>query len=141
MIEGNFLKSTAIRLAIIYISLFVIADLGANVAAYQMVVRFLDDRLNANVMERFREIQSAYDARGLGGAIQMIDSHGPVIRGQETVYTLWGPGRPLIAGNAKLSNVPAGFDLNPRTRRKAPPITSFSGERRKQLVVGISYMI
>ena len=142
MIEGNFLKSTAIRLAIIYISLFVIADLGANVAAYQMVVRFLDDRLNANDMERFREIQSAYDARGLGGAIQMIDSHGPVIRGQETVYTLWGPGRPLIAGNAKLSNVPAGFStLNPEDQKEgASHYKLFRGNLgENELVVGISY--
>ncbi len=62
---GSFFKSTAVRLAVIYSSLFIIFYLGANVVAYQMVLGYLDDRLDAAVMERYREIESIYRLRGL----------------------------------------------------------------------------
>lgn len=142
MLAGSVFKSTAVRLAIIYIALFVIAYLVANIAAYQMVVRFLDDRLNANVMERYREISSAYEARGLGGAVQMIESHGPAIRGQETMYTLRGPADELVAGNAELADVPAGFSmLRPEDQHASTShYKLFRGPLgQHDLTVGISY--
>jgi signal transduction histidine kinase len=113
MLAGNIFKSTAVRLAAIYIGLFAAAYLIANIIAYQMVMGFLDDRLNANVMERYREISSAYEAKGIAGAIEMIESHGPAIRGEETVYTLRDPSGSSIAGNAELANVPQGFSVQP----------------------------
>ncbi|MDX3925144.1 MAG: ATP-binding protein [Shinella sp.] len=142
MLAGNVFKSTAVRLAIIYIALFAIAYLVANIAAYQMAVRFLDDRLNANVMERYREIASAYEARGLGGAAQMIESHGPAIRGQETMYTLRGPAGELVAGNAELADVPAGFSLlRPEDQHASTShYKLFRGPLgENDLTVGISY--
>lgn len=142
MLGGSFLKSTAVRLAVIYIVLFVTASLGANIAAYQMVVRFLDDRLNANVMERYREIAAAFDIRGLQGAVQMIDSHGPAIRRQETMYTLRDPAGELIAGNARFSEVPSGFSfLKPDDQHdSAFHYKLFNGPLGPNtLVVGISY--
>lgn len=108
---ASFLKSTAVRLAIIYIVLFVTASLGANITAYQMVVRFLDERLNANVQERYREIASAFEARGLQGAVDMIDNHGLAIRGQETIYALRNPAGQLLAGSNRFSNVPSGYSI------------------------------
>ncbi|MQU73582.1 signal transduction histidine kinase [Sinorhizobium medicae] len=110
---GSFFKSTAVRLAIIYSSLFVLAYLGANVIAYQMVLGYLDDRLVAAVMERYREIESAFSTRGVSGAIDMINSHGPAIRGQETIYTLQNGRGKVVAGNAALTNVPNGFSYLP----------------------------
>lgn len=142
MPAGNLFKSTAVRLAILYIALFVTAYLLANVAAYQMVVRFLDDRLNANVMERYREITSAYTARGLAGAVQMIESHGPAIRGQETMYTLRGAAGEPIAGNTELSDVPNGFStLRPEDQHESTsPYKLFRGTVGDyDLIVGISY--
>lgn len=142
MLGNSFFKNTAVRLAIIYIALFFVASLGANVAAYQMVVSFLDERLNLNVMERFREIESAFDARGLQGAVQMIDSHGPAIRRQETMYTLRGTAGELIAGNARFSNVPVGFSiLQPDDQHDgASYYKLFNGSLGpNELVVGISY--
>ncbi len=142
MLAGSFLKSTAVRLAIIYISLFVSAYLIANIVAYQMVVKFLDDRLNSNVMERYREIASAYEARGLNGAVQMIESHGPAVRGEETVYTLRGATDDLVAGNAKFSDVPIGLS-NFRSNSQyesVPHYKLFRGPLGEyDLVVGISY--
>ena len=108
---ASFLKSTAVRLAIIYIVLFVTASLGANITAYQMVVRFLDERLNANGQERYREIASAFDARGLQGAVDMIDNHGLAIRGQETIYALRNPAGQLLAGSNRFSNVLSGYSI------------------------------
>lgn len=142
MLAGSVFKSTAVRLAIIYIALFVIAYLLANIAAYQMVVRFLDDRLNANVMERYREIASAYEGRGLLGAVQMIESHGPATTGQETIYTLRGPAAELVAGNAELANVPAGLSmLRPEDQHASTShYKLFRGPLGEHdLTVGISY--
>lgn len=141
MIAHSILKTTAFRLAIIYIALFVIVYLGANVAAYQMVVRFLDGRLNASVTERYREIYSAFENRGLGGAVQMIESHGPAVRGQETIYTLRGPSNELIAGNAELSEVPIGFStLQPADQHESSShYKLFRGQMGKfDLIVGIN---
>jgi signal transduction histidine kinase len=111
MLGGSFFKSTAVRLAIIYSSLFVFAYLGANVVAYQMVLGYLDDRLEAAVMERYREIETAFLTRGVSGAVDMVNSHGPAIRGQETIYTLQDPTGRVLAGNAALAAVPAGFSV------------------------------
>lgn len=141
--RGNsVLKSTPVRLAIIYVPLFVLCYLGANVVAYQMVVNFLDGRLNANVMERYREIATAYDARGLTGAVEMINSHGPAIRGQETIYMLWEPGGELLAGNAETADTPAGFStLRPWDQHEnSSNYKFFRGKLgENDLVVGISY--
>jgi signal transduction histidine kinase len=141
--RGNsVLKSTPVRLAIIYISLFVVCYLAANVVAYQMVVKFLDDRLNANVMERYREIATAYDARGLVGAVEMINSHGPAIRSQETIYTLRKPGGDLIAGNAEIADVPKGFSTLPpwNQHENTSNYKLYRGNLdENDLVVGISY--
>lgn len=142
MPAGSLFKSTAVRLAILYIALFVIAYLLANIAAYQMVVRFLDERLNASVMERYREITTAYEARGLGGAVQMIESHGPAIRGQETIYTLRRAVGEPIAGNSDLSDVPEGFStLRPEDQNGSAPLYKlFKGSLGdNDLIVGISY--
>jgi len=142
MLAGNFFKSTAVRLATIYIGLFAAAYLVANTIAYQMVMGFLDDRLNANVMERYREISSAYEAGGINGAIEMIQSHGPAIRGQETVYTLRDPSGSSIAGNAELVNVPPGLSVQPPDDLRATTshYKLFRGSLGDyDLTVGISY--
>ncbi|CDZ39562.1 HAMP domain-containing histidine kinase [Neorhizobium galegae] len=138
---GSFFKSTAVRLAIIYSSLFVVSYLGANVVAYQMVLAYLDDRLDAAVMERYREIEATFRARGVSGAIDMINSHGPAIRGQETIYTLRDRTGGVIAGNAAISGVPSGFsDLAPDDQHDAS--TSYKLFRGQlgdnDLIVGIS---
>jgi signal transduction histidine kinase len=141
MLGGSFFKSTAVRLAIIYSSLFVFAYLGANVVAYQMVLGYLDDRLDAAVMERYREIETAFLARGVSGAIDMVNSHGPAIRGQETVYTLRDPKGKVLAGNAALGTVPDGFsDLMSQSQREgATGYKLFRGKLGdNDLVVGTS---
>jgi signal transduction histidine kinase len=142
MLAGNLYKSTAVRLAAIYIALFSVAHSAATISAYQMVLRFLDTRLDANVTERYREISSAYEARGLGGAIQMIESHGPAIEGEETLYTLRGPAGEQIAGNASLAQVPLGFSvLFPKDQQaNTYHYKVFRGRLGEfDLTVGISY--
>lgn len=139
---ASFLKSTAVRLALLYIALFVTASLGANIAAYRMVVGFLDERLNANVMERYREIASAFDTRGLQGAVEMVDNHGPAIRGQETIYSLRSPQGQLLAGSDQFSNVPPGYStLEPNDQHdNASHYKLYSATLGpNNLVVGISY--
>lgn len=117
MLGSSFFKSTAVRLAIIYSSLFVCAYLAANLVAYELVLGYLDDRLEAAIMERYREIETAFQARGISGAVDMVNSHGPAIRGQETLYTLLDAAGRVIAGNAAPGEAPPGFsDLPPDSR-------------------------
>lgn len=123
---ASFLKSTAVRLAIIYIVLFVTASLGANITAYQMVVRFLDERLNANVQERYREIASAFEARGLQGAVDMIDNHGLAIRGRRpSTPCATPPDNCLRAAIDFRTSHPAIRSLNLTTITAVRPTTSF----------------
>lgn len=139
---GKLARSTPVRLAGFYLVLFLLSLSGGNIVAYNMVATYLYERLDSHVMERYREIQSAYEARGVEGASAMIGSHGPAIRGQETLYLLRGQGGEFLAGNFRVPSVPAGFstftaedeggnDTNYRL---------YKGRLGQQeLVVGVSY--
>ena len=141
MRAASFFKSTATRLALLYISLFIISYTGANITAYQMVLGYLNERLNADVLERFREIESAYEARNIAGAVEMVRSHGPAIRGQETIYALIGPAGDVLAGNFEIGSVPEGFStLEPLDQHRVDArYKVFRGQLgQNQLIVGAS---
>jgi len=136
------LRSAATRLAMVYMALFVGASLAVNVFAYRMVMQFLDDRVNSSVMERYREIASAFEEGGTAGAVKMIESHGPAIKAQETLYSLSDPKGQMIAGNTKLSDVRPGFSiLQPSDQHGSRShYKLFSAQLGKDtLTVGISY--
>ncbi|MER8520447.1 HAMP domain-containing histidine kinase [Mesorhizobium sp. M0644] len=142
MANASIARSTSIRLAAFYISLFLLSFLGANFVAYNMVAAYLYERLDSHVMERFREISFAYDANGVDGAAAMIRSHGPAIRGQETLYTLKDPEGDFLAGNIDISNVPPGFSTRAPTSHEAA-LNNFRLYRKDldgyDLTVGVSY--
>lgn len=106
---SSFLRSTALKHAAAYMVLFALANLSANLIAHRMVLNFLDSRLNAGVQERFREISSAFDVGGVEAAITMINSHGPAIRGEESIYDLRDRSGRQLAGNAELPQAEKGF--------------------------------
>ncbi|MGD9713725.1 MAG: hypothetical protein AB7V46_16930 [Thermomicrobiales bacterium] len=64
MHQGSIARSTSFRLAGLYMALFVLAYLGANVVAYNLVASYLYERLDSHVLERFREIEAAFSAVG-----------------------------------------------------------------------------
>lgn len=135
-------RSTSVRLAVIYLSLFLASFLGANVVAYTFVEAFLYKRLDANVTERFREISAAFDRAGIAGAKAMIDSHGPAISNGETLYALYDAQRRLLAGNIDLPDVAAGFSTSTPSDHYASSrnyrfLSGAVGDHR--LTVGISY--
>ncbi|MCO5149170.1 MULTISPECIES: sensor histidine kinase [unclassified Shinella] len=139
---SSFLRSTALKHAAAYMMLFAVANLSANLIAHRMVLNFLDDRLNASVLERFREISSAFDVGGVAAAVTMIKSHGPAIRGEESVYNLRDPGGRLLAGNVKLPQAAKGFSsLNPaRSDDGALAYKLYRGDLGDYaLTVGVSY--
>lgn len=142
MASASITRSTSIRLAAIYISLFLLAFLGANVVAYNMVAAYLYERLDASVMERFREIATAYDASGIDGAVTMIQSHGPAIRGQETLYALKDANNTVLAGNVDVVGVPPGFSTFAPTHHDTS-LTNYRLYRKDldqyDLTVGVSY--
>lgn len=104
----SFFKSTPVRVSIAYILLFMVAYLGANLIAARLVLNYLDERLSSVAQERYREIETAYAGRGLAGAITMINSHGPAIRGEETIYRLRDPSGAVLAGNIALTDIAPG---------------------------------
>jgi signal transduction histidine kinase len=139
---SSFLRSTALKHAAAYMMLFAVANLSANLIAHRMVLNFLDDRLNASVLERFREISSAFDVGGVAAAVTMIKSHGPAIRGEESVYNLRDPGGRLLAGNVELPQAGKGFSsLNPaRSDDGALAYKLYRGDLGDYaLTVGVSY--
>mgnify|MGYP003381125626 CR=1 FL=1 len=140
MARVRFYRSTSFRVAIIYISLFLGVFVGSNFFAYMFVQKYLDDRLDSSVMERFREISSAYERRGVNGATAMIESHGPAINNGETLYALYDLGSSWVAGNVELGDVEPG--LSTRQLTEVPPQKIYRlfngplGDHR--LVIGIS---
>ncbi|MER9330958.1 HAMP domain-containing sensor histidine kinase [Mesorhizobium sp. M0488] len=142
MANASIARSASIRVAAFYISLFLLSFLGANFVAYNMVAAYLYERLDSNVMERFREISSAYEANGVDGAALMIRSHGPAIRGQETLYTLKDPNGDFLAGNIDISAVPPGFSTRAPTSHEVAP-NNYRLYRKNldgyDLTVGVSY--
>ncbi|BCH29930.1 ATPase [Mesorhizobium sp. L-8-10] len=122
--------------------LFLASFLVANIFAYNMVAAYLYERLDSHVTERFREIEAAYDARGIDGAVAMIGNHGPAIRGQETVYALTSDNGARLAGNVEAPSVPRGFSTLPPPSEPAMP-SSYRLLRRNlgdfDLIVGVSY--
>lgn len=142
MVTASITRSTSLRLAAFYISLFLLSFLGANLVAYNMVASYLYERLDSNVMERFREISSAFEAGGVDGAIAMIGSHGPAINEQETLYTLKGPNDEFLAGNIDVPEVPPGFSIRAPTSRDAR-LSNYRLYRNNldqyDLTVGLSY--
>ncbi|OJX79735.1 MAG: hypothetical protein BGO93_11115 [Mesorhizobium sp. 65-26] len=142
MANVSFARSTSIRLAALYISLFLASFLGGNALAYNLVAAYLYERLDSNVTERFREISAAYEARDVEGAIAMINSHSPALTGQETIYTLRDPEGGLLAGNVQLAEVPPGFSTRAPTshERKLNNYRVFrSALGAYDLTVGVSY--
>ncbi|TIT22040.1 MAG: HAMP domain-containing histidine kinase [Mesorhizobium sp.] len=142
MANASIARSTSIRLAAFYISLFLFSFLGANFVAYNMIAAYLYERLDSHVMERFREISSTYEASGVDGAAAMIRSHGPAIRGQETLYALKDPEGDFLAGNIDVSTVPPGFSTRAPTSHEAAP-NNYRLYRKNldgyDLTVGVSY--
>jgi len=140
MRPANITSSTSFRIAGIYVLLFLISFFAANLFAYSLIVSFLYERLDAHAKERFREIEVAFQSRGLDGAIQMIASHGPAIKGQETLYTLRGRDGVMLAGNADLGRVPMGLSTLEAGEMYA---TNFRIFRQRlgegELITGVSY--
>lgn len=120
MVNASITRSTSLRLAGFYISLFLLSFLGANAVGYNMVASYLYERLDSNVMERFREIETAYIKNGIDGAAAMIRSHGPAIRGQETLYTLKDADDTVLVGNIDAANAPPGFSTRAPTSHDKP---------------------
>lgn len=139
---GSIARSTAFRLAALYVALFLTSFLVANVFAYNMVAAYLYERLDSHVTERFREIEAAYDARGIDGAVAMIGNHGPAIRGQETVYALSAGDGARLAGNIEAPSVQPGFSTLPPSSQPGM-VSSYRLLRRNlgdfDLIVGVSY--
>ncbi len=142
MHPASLARSTAFRLAALYVTLFLVSFLVANSFAYNMVAAYLSERLDSHVMERYREIETAYHEKGIAGAVAMIESHGPAIRGQETVYSLTQSDGTRMAGNIAPPGVQGGFSTLLLSSQSEMP-SSYRLFRRKlgdfDLVVGVSY--
>jgi len=138
----SLLRFTSVRLALIYLLLFLVSFFGANFVAYRFVETHLQERLDANVEERFSEISLAYDREGIAGAEAMIASHGPAIRNGETLYSLYDSDGRLLAGNTNLDYVGPGFSTTiPTSHDFTPRNYRFFSDAldENRLVVGVSY--
>lgn len=138
----SLLRFTSVRLALIYLSLFLVSFMAANLVAYTFVESYLYERLDSNVMERFREISQTYDRDGIAGAEAMIANHGPAIRDGQTLYSLYDADNRLRAGNIDLDNTGPGFStMIPTTHDFTPRNYRFFSDALAEyrLVVGVSY--
>jgi len=142
MRHGSITRSTSFRIATLYVLLFLLVYFGANLVAYNLTASYLYERLDSHVMERFREIETAFITRGLDGAKAMIANHGPAIRGQETLYSLRSSDGRFVVGNIELSGAPKGLSTLD-VRDLAIASTNYrlymQNLGSNELVVGVSY--
>lgn len=115
MARASITRSTSIRIAALYITIFLLSLLGANITSYNMISAYLYERLNSSVRERFQEISVAYEARGLSGATAMIASHGLTLTAEHSVYTLLSKDGGVLAGKTGFADVPLGFSTRTPT--------------------------
>ncbi len=142
MARASIARSTSLRVAALYVAFFLVSLLGANVTSYNLIAAYLYERLDSSVGERFEEISSAYEQRGIDGAKAMIASHGATKAAQHTVYTVMTPGGAVVAGSGQYSDLPYGYS----TRAPSCHDQSLTNYRffrgtlgEYDLVVGVSY--
>ena len=92
-------RSTPVRLAAFYLIAFITSFFVAGTIAITMIEESLQREIDAHVLEKYREIESAFDSRGIAAAINMVDDHSSATAEDENIYFLGRPANEKLAGN------------------------------------------
>lgn len=108
MTKGEYFRKSATRVAVYYCALFIATLIFTSLTSYYFISKYLYERLDRHVLERFTEIENTLNTKGIAAAIKMIEDHGPQIRGEETLYIL-SNARGNIYSNSNVVEIPLGM--------------------------------
>jgi hypothetical protein len=104
----RYLRSTAVRLSLLWAALFIIAALVLAAFTWWSTVDYLDRETNAVILADVRALADRYDQSGLVGLVDALNERVGPNADESAVYLLTGPSLRPLAGN--LSAWPLGAD-------------------------------
>lgn len=109
MRRASLLRSTPFRLALTFALLFVLAFVLSGVIAYRTMSAELADHLDRSIRETYSVVMATYSDNDLEDLISTVDSHARLSGKKEQLFSLTGPAGEHLAGNAAITELPAGF--------------------------------
>jgi signal transduction histidine kinase len=95
----NLFRTTAFRLTILYLALFVASVLAILGFTYWSTVAVIDRQTNATIEAEITGLAEQYKERGLAGLIDVVRERSGETGSRDSVYLLWDPARGPLAGN------------------------------------------
>ena len=95
----NLFRTTAFRLTILYLALFVASVVAILGLIYWSTVAVIDRQVNATIEAEITGLAEQYKERGLAGLIDVVRERSGETGSQDSVYLLWDPARGPLAGN------------------------------------------
>lgn len=99
MPQPNLFRTTAFRLTILYLSLFVASILAIFGFIYWSTVAVIDRQTTATIEAEIVGLAEQYKERGLAGLIDVVRERSGESASRNSVYLLWDPARGPLAGN------------------------------------------
>ena len=99
MLLPNLFRTTAFRLTILYLALFVASVVAILGLIYWSTVAVIDRQVNATIEAEITGLAEQYKERGLVGLIDVVRERSGETGSQDSVYLLWDPARGPLAGN------------------------------------------
>jgi signal transduction histidine kinase len=95
----RYLRSTAVRLSVLWAALFILAALVLAAFTWWSTVDYLDRETNAVILADVRALADSYDEDGLAGLVEALNERVATAGDESAVYLLTGPSLRPIAGN------------------------------------------
>lgn len=95
----NLFRTTAFRLTILYLALFVASVLAILGLIYWSTVGVIDRQTTATIEAEITGLAEQYKERGLAGLIEVVRERSGEAGSPDSVYLLWDPAHGPLAGN------------------------------------------
>lgn len=95
----RYLRSTAVRLSVLWAALFILAALVLAAFTWWSTVDYLDRETNAVILADVRALADSYEENGLAGLVEALNERVATAADDSAVYLLTDPSLHPIAGN------------------------------------------
>jgi signal transduction histidine kinase len=109
MLPAKFWKSTALRLALSFATLFMISFLAAGVAAYLVMKSDLAAHLDRQVSETFSGLEGLYESGDTADVIAAVDRLAQAAVDRDRIYSILDQSGAALAGNIPAAPSSAGW--------------------------------
>ncbi|MFO1157031.1 MAG: HAMP domain-containing sensor histidine kinase [Rhodospirillales bacterium] len=95
----NLFRTTAFRLTVLYLALFIASVLAIFGFIYWSTVAVIDRQTTATIEAEITGLAEQYKERGLAGLIDLVRERSGETGNRDSVYLLWDPATGPLAGN------------------------------------------